>query len=84
MQGRGQSSASIWTPFDAVSTATIRPIRARCLVSWLREQVVASFAVVGSSVIGSQDIVQGVGDNAINNADIYSYYDETDRIMRLS
>lgn len=83
MLGPGQSSASIWTPFASISTATIRPLKARCLIAWTRQAVVNSFAVVGSSIVGGQDIVQGIGDSAINNADLYDYFDETDRLIRL-
>jgi hypothetical protein len=83
MLGPGQSSQSIWTPFESMTTAIVRPLRARCLIAWTREQQATSFAVIGSSLIGGTDIVQGVGDNAINNADLYNYFDETDRVMRL-
>lgn len=83
MLGPGQSSESIWTPFASMCTATVRPLKARCLVAWTRQQTVASYAIIGSSVIGGTDIVQGVGDNVLNNADLYSYFDETARIIRL-
>lgn len=83
MLGPGQSSESIWTPFASMATATVRPLKARLLIAWTREQVVQSFAVVGTSLVGGADIVQGVGDNVLNNADLYSYFDETDRVMRI-
>lgn len=83
MLGSGRSSQAIWTPFDSVSTANVRPLKARCLVAWTRETVVDSFAIVGSSVVGGTDIVQGIGDDAINNADLYRYFDETARVQRL-
>ena len=70
MLGPGQSSAAIWTPFESLSTATIRPLRARVLVAWTRQAVVDAYAVIGTSLIGGTDIVQGVGDSAINNADL--------------
>jgi hypothetical protein len=66
-----------------MSTATVRPLRARCLLAWTRDQISSTYAIVGSSLVGSADIVQGVGDNVINSADLYNYFDETDRVMRL-
>jgi hypothetical protein len=81
--GSGLSSQSIWTPFDSITTATVRPLKARCYVAWTRQQTVNAFAVIGSSIIGGTDIVQGVGDNVINNADLYEYFDETERIIRI-
>lgn len=83
MLGSGNSSLSIWTPFDSITTATIRPLRARCLVAWTRQQVVNNFAIVGTSIIGGTDVVQGVGDNVLNNADLYQYFDETNNVIRL-
>lgn len=83
MLGSGISSESIWTPFDNLCTATIRPIRARCLVAWTRVADIGVYAVVGSSLVNGLDIVKGVGDLSINEADAYYYYDETDRVIRL-
>lgn len=83
MLGPGQSSQAIWTPFESISTASVRALKARLLVAWTKQQVVDAYAVLGSSIVGGTDIVQGTGDNVINNADLYRYYDETDRIMRI-
>jgi hypothetical protein len=66
-----------------MATATVRPLKARLLIAWTREQVVQAFAIVGSSLVGGSDIVQGVGDNVLNNADLYSYFDETARVLRI-
>ena len=83
MLASGNSSLSIWTPFNSICTATVRTIAARCLIAWTRQQTVQNFAIIGTSKIGGTDIVQGVGDNVLNDADLYSYFDETDRIMRI-
>jgi len=83
MLGSGQSSDAIWTPFDSLCTSTIRPIRARCLISWNRLVDVDAYATIGTSVVGGFDIIQGSGGSAINEADIYSYVDETEKIIRI-
>ena len=81
--GPGISSNSIWTPFSSISTATIRPIRARCLVAWTRVVDTSVYATIGSSIVGGFDIVKGSGDVTINVADSYNYFDETERVIRL-
>ncbi len=83
MLGSGISSEAIWTPFDSITTATIRPVRARVYVSWTRQASVTNYAVVGSSVVGGTDIVQGSGDLGINEADQFDYFDETDNVIRI-
>ena len=83
MLGPGVSSESIWTPFSSMCTATVRALRARCLVAWDRRVGIDAYAVVGSSLVGGTDIIQGSGDVAINEADLYNYFDETDRVIRL-
>lgn len=83
MLGPGVSSESIWTPFASLTTAVVRPIMAQCLIAWTRLVNVESYAIVGSSIVGGFDIIQGVGDMAINQADSFSYFDETDRVIRL-
>lgn len=83
MLAHGISSLAIWTPFDSMCTATVRTLRARCLIAWTRVQSVNAFAIVGTSRIGGTDIVQGVGDNVINDADLYSYFDETEKVLRI-
>ncbi len=83
MLGPGVSSESIWTPFSSMCTATIRPVRARCLVAWTRVVDVDAYATIGSSIIGGMDIIQGSGEVAINEADSYAYFDETARVIRL-
>ncbi len=83
MLGPGVSSESIWTPFASMSTANVRVIRARFLVAWTKQQTDAAFAIIGSSIIGGTDLVKGSSDSVINQADLYSYFDETERVMRL-
>lgn len=83
MQASGISSESIWTPFDSISTATVRPVRARCLISWNRVVSVDAYLTVGTSIVGGTDIVQGTGKTGINETDLYEYVDETERIIRL-
>lgn len=83
MLGPGQSSLSIWTPFESLSTATVRPLKARCLISWTRDTSDANYAVVGSALVGGTDVIQGLGESVINNADLYNYFDETNRVLRL-
>lgn len=83
MQGSGKSSESIWTPFDSITTATVRPTRAKVLVSWNRTTSSVNYAIVGSSVINGTDIVRGAGDPGINEADLFDYVDETANVIRL-
>src|SRR3972149_1876055 len=83
MLGPGISSESIWTPFASICTATVRPVRAMCLVAWTRQVSVDTYAIIGTSTIGGLDIVKGTGDVAINEADSYYYFDETARVIRL-
>ncbi len=83
MQGSSISSESIWTPFDSITTATVRPIRARLLISWSRVADTDAYATVGSSIVGGTDIVQGVGGSSINEADVFQYVDETSNVIRL-
>lgn len=83
MQASGISSLAIWTPFNSECTATTRHLAAKCLIAWTRNEIVNAFAIVGTSIIGGTDIVQGVGDNVINDADLYQYFDETDRLIHL-
>lgn len=42
-----------------------------------------SYAVVGSSLVGGMDIVQGTGSPGINEADSYYYFNETSRVIRI-
>ncbi len=83
MLGPGMSSEAIWTAFASLTTATVRPIKAKVLIAWNRVVDVNNFAIVGTSLIGGTDILQGSGDFAINQADSYHYFDETDRVLRI-
>lgn len=83
MQGSGQSSASIWTAFDTMTTAAVRQPVHGVLVSWNRAQPgTVNFATVGSSVVGGSDIVQGQL-SIITEPDTFSYIDETIRVTRM-
>lgn len=83
MLGSGVSSESIWTAFDSVATATIRPITAKVLVAWTRTNSTANYATVGSSIVGGFDVIQGLDSAAINNADTFDYFDETDKVLKI-
>lgn len=83
MLGSGIFSESIWTAFDAMTTAPVRFPRWRVLVAWTRVATVTSYATVGSSVVGGMDIVAGEGGADIVNADAFDYFDETDRVIRV-
>lgn len=83
MLGPGISSESIWTPFASITTATVRPVRAICLIAWNRIVNAETYAVVGSSLVGGFDIVKGSSDVSINEADSYYYFDETSKVIRL-
>lgn len=83
MQGSGISSLAIWTAFDSTTTATIRQTVGLCYIAWTRVANVSSFAMVGSSVIGSNDVVAGTGETSINNADVFDYFDESEKVIRI-
>ena len=83
MLGPGISSEGIWTPFKSITTATVRPVKAVCLVAWTRDVDITAYAVVGASVVGGFDIVQGVGEPGINEADSFRYFDETAKVLRI-
>lgn len=83
MLGPGISSESSWTAFASLTTATVRPIKAKVLISWNRIVDTTAYAVIGSSVVSGTDILQGAGEFAINQADSYQYFDETDRVIRI-
>jgi len=82
MQGSGISSESIWTPFDSVVTATVRPVRAKLYVAWNRIINVENYAVIGTSLINGTDIIQGLT-TALTSADDFEYFDETNKVIRL-
>lgn len=83
MQGSKQSSLAIWTPFDATTTATIRRTLGLCYIAWTRVSNVSAFAMVGSSLVGGTDIVAGSDQTSINNADVFDYFDETEKVIRI-
>lgn len=81
MQGQTQSSESIWTAFNNVTTAYTRKIKWFLKVSWKRATRAAGFAVVGTSVVDGTDIVQGL-DGVLTELDQFIYFDETDHLIR--
>ncbi len=84
MQGSGQSSLSIWTAFDAISTAMVRQPKWKVEVAWNRVADTSNYATVGSSLVDGTDIVAG-GESVpdIINADAFNYDDETARVIRV-
>src|SRR3990172_3475356 len=83
MQGSGESSLSIWTAFDTITTASVRVLKHVVRVAWTRLQdAAATFAVVGTSVVAGIDIVQGQ-DSVITKPDIFDYFDETSRAVQI-
>lgn len=84
MLGGRKSSESFWTPFDSTTTANTRFIKTKVLVSWLRQQDVTGYAIVGTSIVGGLEVVAGTpSDVDVNNADSFIYEDETDNVIRI-
>lgn len=81
MQGSGQSSAAIWTAFNSTTTAAARVLTWVLKVAWTRVASATGFATVGSSIVGGLDIVKGL-DSTITKADQFSFFDETERLIR--
>lgn len=52
-------------------------------MAWTRVADIDAYAVVGSSIVGGLDIVQGSGELGINEADSYYYFNETERVIRI-
>lgn len=74
---------SIVTPLYAVLTADTRQPKIKVRASWLKvEDAGISYAIVGSSVVGGTDLVQGQS-VIITNADFFDYFDESEYAMRL-
>ena len=82
MQGRTESSLSIWTAFNNLTTASSRPVRWTLNISWTRVQGNVSYATVGTSLVGGIDIIQGNTD-VVTSPDNFTYFDETDRLIKL-
>lgn len=83
MLGSGVSSESIWTAFDTMATASMRVLRHKLEISWLRNQNLSlNWAVVGTSLVGGIDIIQGLTDVLVK-PDLFSYNDESDYALKL-
>lgn len=83
MLGAGVSSEAIWTAFQSMTTATVRKIKAKVYIAWNRVVSSDGYATIGTSVISGTDILQGIGESSINQADSFNYFDETDRVLRI-
>lgn len=74
---------SIVTPLEAVLTADQRLLSIVVRASWLKVADLSTvFATVGSSLVNGPDLVAG-GSLVITNADLFSYFDESEYAMRL-
>jgi AraC-like DNA-binding protein len=83
MLGQGVSSDSIWTAFNNVTTAFTRVLKWMLKISWKRaENSSVAFAIVGTSLVGGIDIVQGQT-SIITKPDNFEYFDETDRVISM-
>jgi len=81
--GSGKSSLAIWTAFDDAVTSYFRKLRHSLKISWKRvKDDSTAFAIVGSSVVGGIDMVQGQ-ETAVTEPDLYTYYDETENVVRI-
>ncbi len=71
------------TPFADITTASVQKPRASVRISWLRRSnTLTSFAEVGASLVDGSDIIQGEF-SAITPADLYEYFNEDDRLLKL-
>ncbi len=83
MLGRGLSSQSIWTAFDVMTTAAVRALHHVLRISWKRaENPTATFAVVGTSVVGGIDMIKGQ-ESALTKPDYFQFFDESERAVRI-
>ncbi len=83
MQGKTQSSASIWTAFNNMTTAWVRRLAHVLRVAWTRVENSSAYAIVGTSVVNGLHLVQG-NSNVLASLDVYNYYDETDRLVSMT
>lgn len=81
MQGQTQSSESLWTAFNSMTTAYTRPLRWLLRIAWNRVTTSGSFATVGTSVVDGAHVVQGL-DGIFTGSDLFDYFDETVRMVR--
>jgi len=73
---------SISTPMQAVATSDVRVPRINIKASWLKVSNPSTvFAMVGTSLVGGPDLVQG-SETVITNADLFAYMDESVYGMR--
>ena len=81
MQGHTQSSESIWTAFNNLTTAAARQLKWQLKISWKRAVGSTGFATIGTSIIGGLDLVQGL-DSVVTETDKFQYFDETSHLIR--
>lgn len=82
MQGQS-SSLAVWTALLTQSTAIHNKVAHRLKIAWLRGQTSASFATVGTSTVGGDDLIKGPDDVAVTKPDLFDYFDETDKALVL-
>lgn len=82
MQGKTQSSESIWTAFNNITTASSRQLKWLLKIAWNRVTNSGAFATVGSSIVGGSNVVKGL-DAISTGPDLFNYFDETARAIRI-
>lgn len=83
MLGSGVSSLAIWTAFNTMTTAIVRRLNWSLRIAWTRVvDPTTVFATVGTSLVDGLHIIQGDG-GFVGLLDQYTYFDETDRVLRL-
>jgi len=75
---------TVSTTFNQDSKATTRNLSYYLRISWTRTYDASiSFAVVGSSTVGSTDIIKGDSNEFITESDKFYFYNETEYVKQL-
>lgn len=82
MQGNN-SSLNEWTALLTESTADTNQPRHNLKVAWTRDQSNADYFTIGASVIGGPDLIKGSDDTAITKTELFTFFDESDRLLRI-